>query len=77
MLKVLKSRFDAWNNRHFDKVEHALVGFGLCSSFGLWGIAAVMAAETLKELLLDASFDWKDWLWTLGGAVIGFAFGAL
>lgn len=78
MLKRLKARFDQWNNRHFDKVEHGLAGFGLTLAAGLTGGHAVSAylagfalvtlAETLKEWLLDASFDWEDWCWSVAGA---------
>ena len=76
MLKTLKARFDAWNNRHFDKVEHLLAGYALTAggglTGGLWGAllcgVAVMMLETLKEWILDTEFDWQDWLWTLGGS---------
>ena len=76
MLKTLKARFDAWNNRHFDKVEHLLAGYALTAggglTGGLWGAllcgVAVMMLETLKEWILDTEFDWQDWLWT-GGRV--------
>ena len=78
MLKTLNARFDQWNNRHFDKVEHLLFGYGLTAGCGLvagssgallCGVA-VMILETLKERLLDTEFDWQDWYCTLSGSAV-------
>jgi hypothetical protein len=77
-MKGLKTRFDQWNNRHFDKVEHLLFGYGLTAGCGLVAgpsgallcCVAVMVLETLKERFLDTEFDWRDWLWTFSGCVV-------
>lgn len=77
MLKDLKTRFDQWNDRHFDKLEHGLVGYGIVATGGmtagfrgvLIGMAVVALVETLKERLLDTEFDWTDWCWSVGGGL--------